>query len=105
MKKKSTFLATASAVVVLVIVVWFWGYNKRKSSNNLPNLTSIAHMDEADVNKIVCGYRRDQLAEVWGVPDKSSSVEDVWIIEDNIPFTVNYHHNNDKAVVCGLSNQ
>lgn len=71
-----------------------------KSNDNLPNLTSIVQMDEAEVNKIVCGYRREQLADVWGNPDESSSMEDIWVIESDITLTVNYHNNNDKAVMC-----
>ena len=59
----------------------------------------------AEANKIVCGYRRKQLAEVWGAPDESSSMEDIWIIEDGITLTVNYHNNDDKATVCDLSNK
>ena len=89
----------------MVVAVWFFGYHNRKSNDNLPNLTSIAQMDEAEVNKIVCGYRREQLVEVWGAPDESSSTEDIWIIEDSITLTVNYHNSNDKAVICDLSNQ
>lgn len=105
MRKKLTTLVAVIVIIALAIVAWFYGYHNRKSNDNLPSLTSIAQMDEAEVNKIVCGYRREQLVEVWGSPDESSSTEDIWIIEDSITLTVNYHNNNDKAVVCGLSNQ
>lgn len=105
MKKKTTIFVTIIAIIVLAIAVWFFGYHNRKSNDNLPSLTSIAQMDEADVNKIVCGYRREQLAEVWGTPDESSSSEDLWIIEDNITLIVNYRNSDGKAVVCGFSNQ
>lgn len=105
MKKKTTIFITIIAIIVLAIAAWFYGYYNQKSNDNLPNLTSIAQMDEAEVNEIVCGYRREQLAEVWGAPDESSSMEDIWIIEDNITITVNYNNSDDKAVVCDLSNK
>ena len=81
MKKKTTIVVTIIAIIVLAIAVWFFGYHNRKSNDNLPSLTSIAQMDEAEFNKIVCGYRREQLVEVWGSPDESSSTEDIWIID------------------------
>ena len=105
MKKKTTILVIAISIIALAVALWFYGYHNRKSNGNLPSLASIVQMDEAEVNKIVCGYRREQLAEVWGAPDESSSMEDIWIIEDDITLTVNYHNNDDKAVICGLSNK
>lgn len=105
MKKKITILVIAIVIIALAVALWFYGYYNRKSNDNLPNLTSIAQMDEAEVNEIVCGYRREQLAEVWGAPDESSSMEDIWIIEDNITITVNYSNSDDKVVVCDLSNK
>lgn len=105
MKKKTTILVIAIAIIALAVALWFYGYYTRKSNDNLPSLTSIAQMDEAEVNKIVCGYRREQLAEVWGAPDESIFMEDIWIIEDNITITVNYNNSDDKAVVCDLSNK
>ena len=105
MKKKTTILVIAIAIIALAVALWFYGYYNRKGNDNLPSLTSIVQMDEAEVNRIVCGYRREQLAEVWGTPDESSSMEDIWIIEGNTTLTVNYHNNGDKAVVCGLSNK
>ena len=105
MKKKITILVIAIVIIALAVALWFYGYYNRKSNDNLPNLTSIAQMDEAEVNEIVCGYRREQLAEAWGAPDESSSMEDIWIIEDNITITVNYSNSDDKVVVCDLSNK
>lgn len=66
-------------LIVIVVAGWTWSYcsHNRKSNDNLPNLQSIAQMDEAEVNKILSGYRRTQLSEVWGVPAYSDSSEDV----------------------------
>ena len=105
MKKKTVILLTVIVIIALAVIAWFYGYHNRKSNDNLPSLTSIAQMEEAEVNKIICGYRREQLADVWGDPVESSSMEDVWVIESDITLTVNYHNNNDKAVKCDLSNQ
>lgn len=105
MKKKTTVLIAIIAILILAAAAWFFGYYNRKSTDNLPSLAAIAQMEEAEVNRIVCGYRRGQLAEVWGSPDESSPMEDIWTIKDNITLTVNYHNNDDKAVICGLSNQ
>lgn len=105
MKKKTTVLIAIIAVLILAAAAWLFGYHNRKSTDNLPSLAAIAQMEEAEVNRIVCGYRRGQLAEVWGSPDESSPMEDIWTIKDNITLTVNYHNNDDKAVICGLSNQ
>ena len=105
MKKKTTVLIAIIAILILAAAAWFFGYYNRKSTDNLPSLAAIAQMEEAEVNRIVCGYRRGQLVEVWGSPDESSPMEDIWTIKDNITLTVNYYNNDDKAVICGLSNQ
>ena len=91
MKKKTVILLTVIVIIALAVIAWFYGYHNRKSNDNLPNLTSIVQMDEAEVNKIVCGYRREQLADVWGNPDESSSMEDIWVIESDIT-PVSYTH-------------
>ena len=52
---------------------WFYGYYNRKSNDNLPTLTAIAEMSEADVNSLLPGYHIDQLREVWGKPDTSEN--------------------------------
>lgn len=80
-----------------------FGYYTRNNNDNIPSLVSIAQMEETETNKIVCGYHREQLAEIWDTPNKSGSMEDVWIIDDGVVLTVNYN-NNDKAVICCLSN-
>lgn len=103
--KKLVILVAVIAIIALAVAARFYGYRNRKRNDNLPSLASIAQMDEAEVNKIVCGYHREQLADVWGDPDESNSMEDIWVIESCITLTVNYHNNNDKTVMCDLSNQ
>ena len=57
-------------VIILALAIcvsaWFYGYYNRKSNDNLPTLTAIAEMSEADVNSLLPGYHIDQLREVWG---------------------------------------
>ena len=50
MKKKITILVIAIVIIALAVALWFYGYYNRKSNDNLPNLTSIAQMDEAEVS-------------------------------------------------------
>jgi len=86
------------------ILAWFYGYYNRKSNDNLPSLSLIAEMEEADANELLVGYRKIQLREVWNEPDETSSNEDVWIINERISLVVSYN-NKDKVVVCSLSNK
>ena len=59
----------ALAVIALLIGAWFVAYHNHKSTSNLPQLSAIALMDEADVNELLVGYYRTQLPDVWGGPD------------------------------------
>ena len=63
MKKRGIVLSII-LVIVLGISAWFYGYYNRKSNDNLPSLSLIAEMEEADVNELLCGYRRTQLRTV-----------------------------------------
>lgn len=78
------------------------GYHNRNSNDNMPNLHSIAQMDEAEVNNILSGYTRTQLLEVWGSPEYSNSSEDVWLLDDIACLTVNYKNDSEKVVICGI---
>lgn len=102
MKKKVTIIIAVFAIIVLGISAWFYGYYNNKSNDNLPNLTSIATMDEAEVNELLVGYRKIQLREIWNEPDETNSNEDVWIINERTALIVSYS-NKDKVVVCGFS--
>ena len=74
------------------------------SNDNLPNLTSIATIDEAEINELLVGYRKIQLREIWNEPDEANSNEDVWIINERTALIISYS-NKDKVVVCGFSTE
>jgi len=100
MKKKLSIVLAMILVVALGVAAWFYGYYNRKSNDNLPALTKIAEMSEADVNSLLPGYKIGQLREVWGEPDFSGDGTDSWQI-GNVTLTVNYK-NNDVVAICGL---
>lgn len=103
MKKKLKVALIVIAVIVGAIFVWRVGYSTRKSNDNLPTLTVIAEMGEAEVNNILPGYKITQLREVWGEPDISESSTDSWKV-GNITLIVNYK-NNGVVAVCGLKDE
>ena len=100
MKKKLILLLIVIAVIVGAAFAWRIGYSMRKSNDNLPTLTMVSQMSEADVNSLLIGYRIIQLREVWGDPASSKENEDIWQIGD-ISLIVNYK-NDGKVVICGL---
>lgn len=102
MKKKVVFFIAILIVIVLGISVWIYGYCNRKNNDNIPNLISIAQMDEAEVNELLVGYHKIQLREVWEKPNETSSNEDIWIINEKTALIVSYN-NDGIVVVCGLS--
>lgn len=99
--KKKIIIGAVLVVIILCIVAWFYGYYNHKSNDNLPVISSIVQMDEADVNELLVGYHKEQLIEVWGEPDNSSDNEYVWKTDDAI-LTVNTN-NKEKIVVCSVS--
>ena len=52
MKKKLSVMAVIILVLAICVSAWFYGYYNRKSNDNLPTLTAIAEMSEADVNSL-----------------------------------------------------
>lgn len=38
--------------IAICVSAWFYGYYNSKSNDNLPTLTAIAEMSEADVNSL-----------------------------------------------------
>ena len=102
--KKRGIVLTIILVIVLGISAWFYGYYNRKSNDNLPSLSLIAEMEEADVNELLSGYRRLQLRTVWDEPDFINSNEDIWKIDESTSLIVSYN-NRDKVVICGFSSE
>jgi len=102
--KKRGIVLTIILVIVLGISAWFYGYYNRKSNDNLPSLSLIAEMEEADVNELLSGYRRIQLRTVWDEPDFINSNEDIWKIDESTSLIVSYN-NRDKVVICGFSSE
>lgn len=102
MKKKTAVVVGILAVIALSISVWFYAYYNQKSNDNLPSLSAIAEMEEADVNELLIGYRRVQLRTVWEEPDSINSNEDTWEINERMALVVSYN-NKDKVTACRLS--
>ena len=100
MKKKLITVLIVIAVIIGTVFAWRIGYSMRKSNDNLPTLTIVSQMSEADVNSLLTSYRIIQLREVWGDPTYSEDNEDIWQIGD-ISLVVNYK-NDGKVAVCGL---
>ncbi len=103
MKKKLIASLIVVAVIVGAIFVLRIGYSMRKSNDNLPTLTAIAEMSEAEINDILPGYKITQLREVWGKSDISEDSTDSWKI-GNITLVVSYK-NNGVVAVCGLKDE
>lgn len=75
--EKRVIVLSTLFIIALGVLAWFYGYYNRKSNDNLPSLSLIAQMEEADVNELFVGYSRTQLRTVWDEPDFISSNEDV----------------------------
>ena len=104
MQKKVSVLLAVLVIMAFGLLAWFYGYYNRKSNDNLPSLSLIAEMEEADVNELLVGYRRIQLRTVWDEPNFINSNEDVWEINEQTTLIVSYN-NKDKVVVCGFSKE
>ena len=101
MKKKLSVMAVIILVLAICVSAWFYGYYNRKSNDNLPTLTAIAEMSEADVNSLLPGYHIDQLREVWGKPDTSENSTACWKLGNDTTLVVSYK-NNGIIAICGL---
>lgn len=100
MKKKRMTVWIVLVLIAGIFVAWRIGYSAGKSNDNLPDLTSIAQMSEAEVNDVLPGYKITQLREVWGEPDQSEGSTDSWKT-GNVTLVVNYK-NNGVVAICGL---
>ena len=89
--------------LVIVIGLFIYGIASHKNIDSLPSLEQVAQMaDEAELNSYITQFTKSELKVVWGEPNESSTMEDVWYINERVKLVVNYHNNNDKAVVCGI---
>ena len=89
--------------IIVVVGLFVWGKNTHKSIDSLPSLEQVAQMtDEVELNSYITHFTKSELKVVWGEPNESSTMEDVWYINDNTKLVVNYHNNDDKAVVCSI---
>lgn len=102
MKKRAAVAVGILAVIALGISVWFYAYYNQKSNDNLPSLSAIAEMEEADVNELLIGYRRAQLRTVWEEPAFTGTNSDIWEIDGKPALCVSYN-SRDKVVICRLS--
>ena len=100
MKKKLSAMDIIILIITICVSAWLYGYCNRKSNDNLPALTAIAEMSEADVNSILIGYHIDQLSEVWGNPDIGEDGTVYWKIGE-VTLVVSYK-NNGIVAICGL---
>ena len=100
--KKSIIVLFAIAII---IYAWFVAYYNHKSTSNLPQLSAIALMDEADVNELLVGYYRTQLPDVWGGPDPELSGENtwVWVIDEHTLLSVSTNKVGEKARIVSTS--
>ncbi len=101
MKKKCVVVISILLVLVICVVLWFVGYFSYKSYDNIPSMSNVATMEEADINSLLPGYRIEQLIEVWGEPETMNANEAIWRLSDDICLRVNFK-NNGKIAVCGL---
>ena len=89
--------------ILFVIVLFAWGNLCHKNIDSLPSLAQIAEMEDAvDLNSYISNFTKPELCICWGTPDESSQTEDVWYINDSTKLIVNYHNNDDKALVCSI---
>jgi hypothetical protein len=94
--------AVVLAAIVLSASVWSFVCHNQKSTDNLPSLSAMAEMEEADANELLAGYSRTQLRNVWQEPAFVGSNQDIWEIDEKTALIVSYN-NFDKVVVCGFS--
>ena len=95
----------ALAAIIILIGAWFVAYHNHKSTSNLPQLSAIAQMDEADVNELLVGYYRTQLPDVWGGPAPELSGENtwVWMVDEHTLLSVSTNKVGEKAKIVSTS--
>ena len=86
MKKKLSVMAVIILVLAICVSAWFYGYYNRKSNDNLPTLTAIAEMSEADTSEnstacwklgndttLVVSYKNNGIVAICGLKDDSGA--------------------------------
>ena len=88
-------------LIAVLVGAWFVAYYNHKSTSNLPQLSALAVMDEADVNELLVGYYRTQLPDVWGGPDPELSGENTWVwrIDEHTLLTVSSNKTGERAKI------
>ena len=102
MKKKLMIVVAVIAVIVVASLAWRIGYAMHKSTDNLPELTMVADMDDEAVSDLLVGYRVIQLETVWGDPDEQDGMSNTWQIDDTTELVVTC---NDKEKVISAEIQ
>lgn len=102
--KKNRLFTVVGIVIALCIAIALYMFVSPKSTKNIPELSSIAQMEEAKVNQLIVGYSINQLIEVWGEPDISGNNEVRWQLNTTATLVVNTN-NKGKVVICGILQQ
>lgn len=92
-------------VIGIIVVAGFfvWGNLRHKNIDSLPSLEQVSKTeDEAELNRYITNFTKQELMTAWGAPTESSRMEDVWYINERTKLVVNYHNNDDHAVVCSI---
>ena len=90
--KKNRLFTVVGIVIALCIAIALYMFVSPKSTKNIPELSSIAQMEEAEVN---------QLIVVWGEPDISGNNEVRWQLNTTATLVVNTN-NKGKVIICGI---
>ena len=102
MKRSRKILLICIGILLISMVLWRYGYEKRKSPDNLPALSSFTEENLADLK----GYQREQLQEVWNMPSSASHMkekeQDMWFLPDGRQLFVTYDAQNgvEKAEIA-----
>lgn len=88
-------------ILLVCMVLWRYGYDHRKSIDNLPSLSSFKEESLDDLE----GYQREQLQETWNMPSSTSHMEekeqDMWFLPDGRQLFITYdtHKRVEKAEI------
>lgn len=101
--KNNTKILVFVIGIAVVVSLFVWGNLHHKNLDSLPSLEQVSKMeDEAELNNYITNFTKQELMAAWGAPTESSHMEDIWYIDENTKLVVNYHNNDDHAVVCSI---